>query len=444
MGIERILTREFFNTKIRDPDPKKTEIYYEINPIIKLKPTNYFRITITGWWSWGGVSISPNYPQLLMGLRFNGENHKCMSQIGDGPITNDLYYTAMNDMRQKTQDDKEEPGNQFNVSSVEPIQFYLDEFPTNLTSFYKALMGNIVDPNNVLFNQINYGFTLKLEELSKDTPYDYLPKIKQIYQQTFCEAVPSGSGYDLTKFYFNSYIKKNYKNKWLVSIINQTANSVSAGVLNFINMLRLIIPETNSSWIINDKQNLYKININMTLGANGSDGTADNVLVAWEYDDGTYSPYEIIAEAPVFGSTINITIYPQNPEGEDMPKIVGARITISGIDGITITEIFVNGVQSNNTGTINNPNEYRDYPITLTQSIDYLETSINGGTYGVRQYGDFIAQGKQPFPNQFLMNDITFNPFYGLVMRYNPNAGGLNGASAKLYGFTLQIEEMEI
>jgi hypothetical protein len=79
---------------------------------------------------------------LIMGLRNIQENTKSMSQIDNGPITNDLYYYAQ--IQQRT---TIEGGNinqsTYNSITPAPIIFIVNEYPCTFTSFYEVFGGTI-------------------------------------------------------------------------------------------------------------------------------------------------------------------------------------------------------------------------------------------------------------------------------------------------------------
>jgi len=180
MRLERILTREYWAIG------SINQILWNFNtqPIIKLKSTNKFRITVTA--TWNNIASPPtpnNHPQLAYGIRNIGENLKTYTNY-DNTITNQTYYSIQSNQRTSL-----EPGQSnastFNSVNIEPFTVILDEYPTNFQTFVTLFPCSLFTSLNIGKWYLLQGFTFKIEELTHDCPYDYLPKVKQIYQQTF-------------------------------------------------------------------------------------------------------------------------------------------------------------------------------------------------------------------------------------------------------------------
>lgn len=442
MRIERILTREYWNSTKSYIDGEFS--IYNTDPIIKLKPTNKFKLTFTGnWINYQYVSPAYYHPIVMLALRnLGGIDTKTTSQISGEPINNNMYFATVGTRRAVPIQGQPETNNYYS-NQVEPFVLMLDEYPTSFESIATFLFGSVATG---LATTI-YGFTIKIEELSYDTPIWYEPKVKQIYQQTFNGLIATADN-PFTEFYFNRYIKKSHQNRWRCSLINQSINSISAGIQYVQTLVRLNIPETNAKLIFSEYPQFYPVVIDMTLSTGGNSGTTNNILVRWLYEDDTYSEYEIVAVAPPAGSVIDITFYPVNPPSDDMELIVGAQLTCSGTDGYEILSISINGIASANVGwidtnsTVGHP-AFRDYPVVITNlNLDAFQNSIGGGAFSARMTNNWTENAEQYVPNQWIMNNINGTPFQASSARI-VGGGGLQSSSYKPMSFTIQIEEIE-
>lgn len=442
MKIERILTREYWNS---------TKSYlggefsiYNTDPIIKLKPTNKFKLTFTGnWINYQYIGSGYYHPIVMLALRnLGGIDTKTTSQISGEPINNNMYFATVGTRRTAVQPGQPEANNYYS-NQVEPFVLMLDEYPTSFESIATFLNGSVGTNTATTI----YGFTIKIEELTYDTPIWYEPKVKQIYQQTFNGSIATAN-YPFTDFYFNRYIKKSHQNRWRCSLINQSINAISAGISGVQTLLRLNLPETNAKLIFSEYPEFYPVVIDMTLSSGTNSGTTNNILVRWLYEDGTYSEYETVAVAPPAGSIIDITFYPVNPPRDDMELIVGAQLTCSGTDGYEILSISINGIASANVGwidtnsTTGNP-AFRDYPVVITNlNLDAFQNSICGGAFSARMTNNWTENAEQYVPNQWIMNNIDGTPFQASSARIF-GGGGLASSPYKPMSFTIQIEEIE-
>jgi len=442
MRIERILTREYWNSTKSYLDGEFS--IYNTDPIIKLKPTNKFKLTFTGIWI-NYQYISPGYyhPIVMLALRnLGGADTKTTSQISGEPINNNMYFATVGTRRTVVQSGNSQANNYYS-NQVEPFVLMLDEYPTSFESIATFLFGSVGTGTATTI----YGFTIKIEELTYDTPIWYEPKVKQIYQQTFNGSIATAN-YPFTEFYFNRYIKKSHQNRWRCSLINQSINSISAGISGVQTLVRLNIPETNAKLIFSEYPQFYPVVIDMTLASGGNSGTTNNILVRWLYEDDTYSEYEIVAVAPPAGSIIDITFYPVNPPRDDMELVVGAQLTSSGTNGYEILSISINGIASANVGwidtnsTTGNP-AFRDYPVEITSlNLDAFQNSISGGAFSARMTNNWTENAEQYVPNQWIMNNINGTAFEASSARIF-GGGGLTSSSYKPMSFTIQIEEIE-
>ncbi len=444
MRIERILTREYWNSP-------KSYLTGEVSsfissPIIKLKPTNIFKLTFTGIWSSIAYN-SPGYfhPIMLLGLRnIASVNTKTTSQISGEPVNNDFYFGSVG-TRRTVHETGQHEANNFYCDQVEPFTLILDEYPTSFESFALFLKGAV----GTGYASTQFGFTINIQELTYDTPIWYQPNVKQIYTQVFNGDVATANYLPYTEFYFNRYIKKSNKNRWLCSLINQSINSISAGIRQTITHLRLNIPETNAVMIFNKNPEFYPVVIDMTLSANPG-GTNDNIIVKWLYNDGQYSDWEIVATAPPASSDVDVTFFPQNiPDntGDNMVNIVGMKLSCSGIDGYHIASISINNIASTNTGWIDTDNptypSFRDYEVVITNAnIADFENSINGGMWAGRMTNNWGLEATQYVPNQWIMNELNGQPFNVVSARISA-LGNFNTSTAKPMTFTIQFEEIE-
>jgi len=223
---------------------------------------------------------------------------------------------------------------------------------------------------------------------------------------------------------------------------------IGGGIRNNQNMLRLNIPDANASIILNEGQTLHKVEIDMTLAGGGSSGTLDNIIVAWLYDTGNYSDYEVVATAPPAGDVISVTFNPEtDPKGDVIHTVVGARLSCSGNDGYYIQTISINGVASSNIGWIDINSStgeppYRDYPTDLTRNIHFVEQSISGGCYSARLTQNWIATSDAIAPNQFMLSQLN-DFFYGQVVSISSTGSLMFLGNNNKFQFSIQIEEIE-
>jgi len=138
--------------------------------------------------------------------------------------------------------------------------------------------------------------------------------------------------------------------------------------------------------LIFDKKIDTKIDVVMTITSKRWADSGGNVLVKWLYEDGVYSPFEVLVVGVRKGSTITKTFTP--PNRDNLP-ITGAYLKMSNNDGIDIGSISFNGVVFDNVGWLdldNRDTKSRFREFFFGGVVGKIKNSRNAGNPPVNIY----------------------------------------------------------